>query len=198
MAPPIPSNKGETMIRVVEFSTEYRVGKDPIDWVMLAPQGPAFEKVRTWHRVNSLRPPENIDQRQADSERYQDIIAKWSVIGPAYEAWKGGQEAPENGTPLAAWPGVTADQAKFLRAMAIRTVEDVRDMGDAAISALRWPNARQLPKTAKAYLEGTDAASKDAELASMREQMAAMQELLEEQMPAAPKRGRPRKDAEAA
>lgn len=181
------------MIRVVEFKTEYRVGKEPRDKVLIAPQGPAFEKTQTWHYVNSLRPPEDIDEGEKQSLKYIDMRAKWEVIGPAYEAWRSGQQLPETGTPLDAWSGVTADQAKFLKRMDIRTVEDVRDMGDAALSQLKFPNARKLPEMAKKWLEGTNAAEKDAEIADLKEKMAAMEEMLEEAAKTKRGPGRPKK-----
>lgn len=185
------------MLRVVEFKTEYRTGRDPVDWVLVAPAGPAYEKTRTWHPVSKIRPPEHPEQTLLESASYQDMAAKWSVIGPAYEAWKAGQEVPVDGTPLDAWSGVTKEQAKFLKAMSIRTVEEVRDMGDAAISQLRFPNARQLPKLAKEYLEGADGAAKDAKIAELEERMQAMAEMLEQQAKRGP--GRPRKtESEAA
>jgi hypothetical protein len=30
--------------------------------------------------------------------------ARWSIVEPAYKAWKKGEEVPENGTPLAHGP----------------------------------------------------------------------------------------------
>lgn len=184
------------MIRVVEFETRYRVGKEPVDYVKIAPAGPAFEKTQTWHAVEKIRPPANADDNMRESLSYLNMLAKWEVIGPAYEAWRAGQEMPENGTPLAAWSGVTADQAQALRAMGIRTVEDVRDMGEAAMTQLRFPSARQLPKLAADYLEGRELAEKDAENAELRERLAALEEMIDANKP---KRGRPRKtEAEAA
>lgn len=185
------------MTRVIEFRTEYRTGKDPIDWVLIAPAGPGFEKTRTWHRVEKLRPPEDWDASKRQSLTYKVMVERWAVIGPAYEAWKEGSELPENGTPLEAWSGVTVDQARFLKAMGIRTVEDVRDMTDAAISQLKFPHSRKLPQLAREYLAGADMASKDAQIAEMQERMAAMEAMLEES--AKPKRGRPAKqESEAA
>lgn len=178
------------MLRVVEFKTQYRPGKEPVDMVLLAPAGPAFERQQSWHRVKKLVPPENVDDAERQSQKYQHMEARWSVIGPAYEEWKKGNDLPENGLPLAAWSGVTADQAAFLRKMGIRTVEDVRDMGEQAISALNWPNSRKLPELAKAYLEGEAVAEKDSKISELEEQIAVMREMLEEQKP---KRGRPRK-----
>ena len=200
MAPAFPFYEANSeMLRIVDFKTEYRAGKDPVDWVLLAPAGAAFEKQQSWHRVAKLRPPENVDDTEKGSQKYQDLEAKWSVIGPAYEAWRAGREVPENGTPLEAWSGVTPDQATFLRKMGIKTVEDVRDMGDRALQELRWPNSRRLPDLAKRWLEGEAVAEKDARIAEMQEQMDAMKELLEEQMKASKRGpGRPKKEAEAA
>lgn len=188
------------VIRVVDFKTEYRSGRDPVDMVLIAPGGAAYEKCQTWHRVAKLRPPETHDTNVTDSASYKDMEAKWTIIGPAYSAWRKGEALPETGTPLAAWSGVTADQAAFLRKMAIRTVEEVRDMGERAVAELAWPDARKLPALAKAFLEGEHAAAKDAKIAELEERMAVMAEMLEERgdvtEPKA-KRGRPRKEEAA-
>lgn len=185
-------------VRVIDFKTEYRVGKDPVDKVLVAPSGPAFEKTQTWHRIEKIRPPVDADENFKASQSYQAMLARWEVVEPAYNAWKNGQEIPETGTPLDAWSGVTADQARALKAMGIKTVEAVRDMGDAAMSELRMPNARQLPKMAASWLETSDAAAKEAENAELRERIAAMEEMLAERQEQ-PKRGRPpKKETEAA
>lgn len=183
------------MLNVVEFKTQYRASKDPVDWVLISPLGPDLDKTQTWHRINKIRPPEDVDSNVRESLSYQDMVAKWSVIGPAYEAWKNGHELPETGTPLDAWSGVTRDQAKFMKDMGIKTVEDVRDMPDATMEKLRIPNVRSLPGLAKKYLEGESLASKDAEIEEMKEQIRVMAEMLEESKP---KRGRPKKEPEAA
>ena len=185
------------MLKIVEFRTTYRPGKSPVDKVLLAPEGPGFDKTRTWHRVKDLTPPDGVDQRTADSDTHRDMVAKWSIIGPAYEAFKKGEEVPIDGTPLAAWSGVSADQAKFMRGMAILTVENVRDMQEDAIGTLGWPGARQLPKLAAEYLDGVSGAEKDAEITDLREEMAAMRELLEEQA-ASQKPAKKPKQSEAA
>lgn len=187
------------MIRVIKFETRYRVGKDPVDWVLVAPMGEDFEKTQTWHRVAKIRPSETADPNIRDSESYKDMEAKWTIIGPRYEAWKHGNEIPDEGTPLGAWSGVTAEQAAALRALDIRTVEEVRDLPDGVKQQLRLPNIPALQLMAREFLEGRTAAEKDAELAEMREKMAAMEELLAERMAAdAPKKpGRPKKSEAA-
>lgn len=187
------------MLRIIEFKTEYRPGKDPVDWVLVAPLGADYDRTQTWHRVKKITPPENPTREQRESLSFQDMTARWTIIGPAYEAWKGGIDLPETGTPLEAWPGVTPDQARALKAVGIRTVEDVRDAGEAAFRDLRIPNARQLPKIAAEYLKGSETAAKDAKIAELEERMAAMAEMLEEKAAVeAPRRGRPRKETETA
>lgn len=188
------------MIRVLEFKTEYRVAKDPVDMVLVAPLGAEFEKTQTWHRVAKITPDPDMPEDKAGSATYQDMIAKWKVIGPAYDAWKNGNALPDDGTPLSAWSGVTAEQAKFMKSVGIRTVEEVRDMGEATVEKLRFPNARKLPALAKSWLEGENVAEKDAKILEMQAKMDAMAEMLEEQMKAdKPKRGRPPKqETEAA
>lgn len=193
MAPLHPLWKdGNMTVRAVEFRTDYE-GAKPVDYVLLAPSGEAFMKTQTWTRVDKMRPPEGLNDRDKSAPTYIAMHARWSVVGPAYEAWKQGSEVPENGTPLAAWSGVSAEQAKLLRNMGIYTVEDVRDASESAILRIPMPNARRLPQLAAEYLKGADVAAKDAEMAAMRERMDAMAEMLEAQKP---KRGRPAKASE--
>lgn len=188
------------MIRIVEFQTRYDLGKDPIDWVCIAPQGEAFMKTQTWHPVAKLN-PDNFPAHKREGMSYADAKAKWTVIGPAYEAWRAGNEIPTHGTPLEVWAALSPEQVKMLKSVDVRTVEDVRDMGDNTISKLRMPNARSLPKLAAEFLSGADSATKDAKIADLEERMAVLMEMLEERETtdeAPKKRGRPKKEAEAA
>ena len=45
------------MLSVLQFKQEYRPGRDPIDWVLLAPQGEDHQKTQTWKRVRGMMPP---------------------------------------------------------------------------------------------------------------------------------------------
>lgn len=180
---------GKMTIRVVKFRQSYANGK-AVDEVLIAPSGESFMKTQTWYRVDKLRPPEHIEERDMSSIHTLAMVSRWSVIGPAYDAWRSGTEVPETGTPLAAWAGVSADQVEILKSMAIRTVEDVRDMSEGVFTRLPFPNARQLPKLAKDYLDGADVASKDAKMAEMQERMDAMAEMLEKATAPAPKKNK--------
>ena len=185
------------MLRVIEFRAEERSNGKRVDWVLIAPVGDSFDKTQSWHRVAKVRPPEDVSEQVLQSASYKDMAARWSVVGPAYEAWLSGNEMPEDGTPLGAWSGVTPEQAAALRSMGVRTVEEVTKLGDSALGKLKFPNARKLPGMAKSWLEGTVSAEKDSKIAQMEEEMAAMRELLEERLKAEAENkrgpGRPRK-----
>jgi hypothetical protein len=182
---------------VCGFKAEYQ-GDKVTEWVEMAPSGEAFERTRTWHRIKDIRPPETVDHNRAEGMSYKVMVARWAIIGPKYEAWKRNEDIPEDGMPLAAWSGVSPEQAAHLRAMGIKTVEGVRDMGEGVFTRLPFPNARQLPKLAAAFLASVGDAEKDRELNEMRERMAAMEEMLAEAGAAKRGPGRPKKEAEAA
>lgn len=180
------------MTTILGFKADYSNGKS-VDWVQVAPRGSDVDKVQTWHRVSDLKPREDTDGSYADNPHYQDILARWEQVSSAYDAWKAGEEIPENGIPLEAWAGVTAEQATLLKRMHIRTVEDVSGMGEREVAALPFPNARKLPGLAKAYIENQSSSEKDRMIAEMQERMAAMEELLLAKSEEKPRRGRPPK-----
>jgi hypothetical protein len=104
-------------------------------------------------------------------ERQREI---WAAIEPAYRAWKAGEEIPEDGTPLAMWPGVTASEAEVLARFDIRTVEAVRDIPEALFTKIPLPRIRQKATMAKAFL---DNAGKAATAKAAAEQSAVISEL---------------------
>lgn len=195
------------MIRVLGFYTKY--GKDPktgdknraIDYVEFAP-AQALNAQSTTERVEFLRPKftDDDDDTPQKATKRLHMEAIWSVIGPAYEAWKKGYEIPTSGTPLAAWAGVTSDQANALRKLAIYTVEDLATLSDDKFPRVPMPNVREVRDLARRYLdtgEDTRTAERLNDLeksnAALAEQLAAAVALLGEQ--AEPK---PRKIKQAA
>ena len=181
-------------LRIVEFKEDYSNGK-AVHMVLLAPSGDAFTKTQTWFRVKSLQPKANMDDRTRSSESVVAMQARWETVQPAYEAWLNKTEIPETGTPLAAWSGVSPDQAALFKSQGITTVEAVRDMSESTFTKLPFPNARKMPALAGKFLEGEDASTKDARLAEMEERMAVMTEMLEAATAPVekPRRGRPPK-----
>lgn len=187
-------------IRIVSFDRKYKNGQ-PVDWVELTNRGAVTENGAlthsTRHPVKSLVPPEDIDDR--DSLRMKHMLSVWSVVGPAYDAWKKGEEIPETGTSLSAWAGVSSEQVKVLKKFELRTVEDVAAMQESVLARIPLPNVRDMRKQAKLYIDGQAASQMATEVTSLREQLDAALSMLEEQQKSEAKRGpgRPKKEEAA-
>jgi hypothetical protein len=97
----------------------------------------------------------------------------WAHIKPRYEAWKGNQELPETGTPLAAWNHLTPTQAEFLRTNGIRSVEDVASLTDTHIQQFKIHNLRSIIEAAKRFVDGADVNKFAGEMKAKDEQLAA-------------------------
>lgn len=183
-------------LKVLDFKQTYSRKRDEMeDWVLLAPADDVL-KTRTWKRIKSILPPKGGFDQEKDQmgTKMAALTYKWEQIKPHYDAWKEGTEVPENGTPLLVWNGLESDAVKALQRAGLKTVEDVMNAGDSMMQKVQWPNARKLPQQARAFLENRDAADatrrmeeRDAEIAALKEQMAALQEQK-------PKRGRPPKE----
>lgn len=182
------------MTAVVAFETRYRNGK-AVDYVCIAPKGEAFMKTQTWYPVSKIKPRDDVDEEVKGSLTYQAMAGRWTIVGPKYEQWKLGNEIPEEGTPLGAWSSVTPEIATILKQKGIRTVEDVADMSPDAASKLPMPNARKLPELAKAYLGGVESATLAEENESLKERMAAMEEMIAQLSEGKRGPGRPKKEA---
>jgi hypothetical protein len=180
------------MTRILDFKTEYRAGGKGVDYVLVAPSGEAMERTQTWQRVSKLD-PSNVPEDKRDGLSYRTMAARWERIGPAYEAWKAGTEIPEEGTPLAAWSAVTPEQARLMRSVDLRTVEDVASATESTMARLQFPNAMRLRDLAKDWLDGRDKVETAEALRDAQERIKVMEEMLAAQT--APKRGpgRPRK-----
>lgn len=206
-------SEAQPLIRVIGFKTSYEklpVKGDPVtekcdtkgykldasnrrilelqpeDWVTYSPSHSPLN-TRTTERVRHLLPDPALMGEDQDGEKLRFMTARWSQIEPAYEAFKAGREIPLNGTALAAWSGVTPEQADVLRTAGIRTVEEVRDLPDGQLDRVRLPNMRDLRKQAGLFLANSDAAkaaereaAKDAQIAELVERQAAMEAMIEE------------------
>lgn len=201
-------------IKVLGFFTKYRKNKGTgemtgVDYVRFSP-AQALNAQITEERVNALRPKDTDDfeeeggqPNRAAKRVYMDAL--WSVIGPAYDAWKLGHEIPATGMPLAAWAGVTKEQADVLRKIGLNTVEELSTLEDSKLTRLPMPNAREVRDLARKYLstgDDTQMAERMSEVekanAELREQLAAAMELLEEHTKGARKPKASEKQSEAA
>lgn len=95
----------------------------------------------------------------------------WQALKPFYESWKSGQDAPIDGTPLAAWPGATPQLVKALEPYHIRSVQDLAELTDGTLAKIPVPGIRGFRENAKAYVAAASTVAPVAsELAALREQ----------------------------
>lgn len=189
---------------IQRFWTEYKPDKnDPAkmvgeDWVAYGPLG-RTDRCLTHSLVRHL----SCVKHDAPDDDVAAQMAKmiWAIVEPRYNAWKSGQELPTDGTPLAAWNGISPEIADIFRSRGVRSVEDVSNLTDTHIDSFRIPGMRNIIKSAKLYLQAADTTrvaaelkKRDAEMEQLKEQV----KLLSDQLmaKAEPKRGpgRPKKD----
>lgn len=116
----------------------------------------------------------------------------WETVEPAYNAWKKGQEIPESGTPLGAWPGLTPEQSNAFKQAGMKTVEDIATMNDRQKAMVKLPGLERLKSEAKTFLEAKDVRGVELELQRLRDELAALKAAREDDAAEAPKRrGRP-------
>jgi hypothetical protein len=175
-------------IRPMRFWTEYepdptKPGEqraiDKVEWVKVGDRMGST----TISRVQHLMPRTGFK-----GKKYEASI-EWLAIQPAYERWKANEEIPENGTPLAAWPGADRALVDALKKLNILSVEDFVGAADHAFSAIPIPDLRKRRKMAESFLLAQGEVSKTeaelskrdaliekqaAEMAEMKEQLATL------------------------
>lgn len=163
------------MIAVQKFWTEYKPNKkDPSKMIAtdMVAYGPVGQLDRTINiekitRLSKLMPLQGNEQNPAVAMAH----ARWDAIKPRYEAWKTGNELPIQGTPLAAWNGVTPEQAEILKASNIRTVEEIAELNDATRARIPLPGLQDLIQSAKRYVASSDFVQYQKALADKDEQI---------------------------
>lgn len=109
-----------------------------------------------------------------------------------WEAFERGSRVAESGTPIESWPARTRGEIRTLKGLNFYTVEDVASASDAAIQRYGM-GGQKLRTDAQKFLSLAQASAdvaqldelkeanlqKDAELAAMRERMAAMEAMVE-------------------
>jgi hypothetical protein len=148
----------------------------------------------------------------AQTSEYVSLLSKnkelWTVLGPHYEAWKANNALPETGTPLAAWSGITPQEAEVLKQFSIPTVEELSVLQDSMMARIPLPNIRAKRDMAQRFLASADTlkteealAIKDQQIADLQAKLENLAEMMAEKLDAAEpsKRGpgRPPKQAAA-
>lgn len=92
-----------------------------------------------------------------------------------YQAWKAGQEAPEEGYALEQWAGINKAQVEELRFAKVRTVEQLASLPDDALNRCVPMGGWQLREKAQRFLKQMEGSAQTealaAENASLRETM---------------------------
>lgn len=91
-----------------------------------------------------------VDERVNDTHRRR--------FGNRYDRFKSGSEPVGEGTPLEEWPPLGVAQIAELRAIKIRTVEQLANVGDAHLTNL-GTGGRQLRDKARAFVQGDGGAA---------------------------------------
>lgn len=176
-------------IHPIEFWTDYQPGPDgqmvAHDWARWIKKG-VSNGATTEDKVARVR-------------RHDPMV--WAVLERHYEAWKRGQDAPVEGTPLDAAPFVSREMVKVLAQYHIRSVEDLANAEDAGLAKLNVPGIRATRDKARAFLEAQrNVAGVAHELAQLREMVATLQRERDEAVQTSdamaavagrPRRGRP-------
>ncbi len=162
------------------------------DWVSYGPPG-QLDRSQTPVKISMLQkvmPPqgEYHPAAQAQYEMAQMVLKH-------YEMWQKGQELPIDGTPLAAWNGLTHEEVEEFHKRGIRTVEEIRDMTDALIAKLNVPRIREKKAMAQRFLDAADHNRVAAEREADREEVKSLQEQVAQltQALAASGKGKPQK-----
>lgn len=140
-----------------------------------------FEWVE-WARRGSR----NATTREKISRLQKDGGPVWQALEPYYEHWKKGQDAPIEGTPLAAWPGATPALVKALEPYHIRSVEQLAELSDGDMARIPVPGMRGFRDNARAFGEARQATSvvaaqiaqKDREINDLRRELDELRELV--------------------
>ena len=168
--------------RIIKFWTKFTPRPDgtmkATDMVLYCPIGKASMQTNE-ESVSRLSRVVPMDVAP-DNPAVMMANVRWNVIKPAYDAWKAGNAMPDSGTPIAAWPGVSTDQAEALKMLGIRSVEEVADASDSIIVRFPFPNARELRTTAQAFLKSSDRNKLAADMTALDTKNKILEDQLEE------------------
>jgi len=191
-------SKKDIAIAPVKFWTAYE--QDPAKPGHLR----SVDYVR-WTRKgsNGATTDEKIARLSKKRDGFSDPI--WDALQPYYDAWKKGQEAPANGTPLAAWPGCSPEMAESLKLLHLLTVEDVADMNEATLERVGM-GARAMRDQARAFVKAQEGqaviavamAEKDKQLQTQADQIAELQRTVAELQSILPQKPKPQDMAKKA
>lgn len=105
------------------------------------------------------------------------IPAQWPPHFQAlYEAWKKGEEAPVNGTPITGWALLSPAEQKTILAVGIRSIEDLSTLSDEAVRAVGMGASVWKQKAIDWLRAAKDTGPLVAELATLKRDNATLKE----------------------
>jgi hypothetical protein len=154
------------------------------DWVEYGPPGELDRSLtsRPISEIQAIVPSQGSYDPTADAQ-----YAFAQYVLQHYEAWKKGKALPIDGTPLEAWNGLTQEEVEALHSSGIRTVEEIANMNEQAMTGAKVARMREKKVLAARFLEASnqnalaaDREADKAQLADMRERMAQQDALIAE------------------
>ena len=130
----------------------------------------------TVKNIKELQPDPHGDP---DNEMSAITAALWERVEAKVKAWKMGQEVPETGTRLAAWPGLGADHADVLRSNGILTLEAFCTVTDSVLTRIPLPAIRALQQDCRIFMDSRQHAGIASSLAAKDEQLRLQNEEIE-------------------
>ena len=111
---------------------------------------------------------------EVKAERWPQV---WlDQLRAGYDSWTRGQTPPESGTPLSTWPALSPAQAKNWAQIGIRTIEELAEANEEALSAYGM-GSRDMKSRAGLFLENakSDSGPLVAKLRAAEELIASME-----------------------
>lgn len=167
-------------IRIVKFWTKFPMvnGKPvPVDYVEYCAPGMA-QRSTTVARISEISRVRR--NAEPDDIAGQLALSRWEQIERAYAAWKAGQEMPDHGTPLAAWPGLTPEQSEVFKLFGLKSVEDIAEASQSVIAKVQLPGVIDIQQNAQRFLAAKDQTKVADELAKKDGEISDLQSQLEE------------------
>lgn len=165
-------------IMPIKFWTDYVPDRESPDGALCAKDWVRWVKKGDQHKSTVDYAIDRLRKMEGRRDDMGNLVpTEWTVVKPFYDAWKAGQAAPVDGTPLEAWAGVTPEQATALRGLNVHSVEDLAGASDSILKRLPFPNAYGMQRNARAYLEAKNRdtsfekalLSRDEEIAKLKE-----------------------------
>ncbi len=181
-SPSVPRKPELPSIRVLKFWSKYKapMSAPAADELVTMDEEHWVEWVRVGEGGGGSSTSEAVKRIMPRPERNQPPRIEWAVIGPAYEAWRRGEETPLNGQALYAWAGATRELADALKPHGILTVEDLAAYPDHKLTNIPIPGLRELRNRAKVTIDMRGSNEIALEVARRDEQIALLQKQSQE------------------